>query len=163
MTTQRKEPFGRPSIYTPELAERICELVATNPVGLSTLCEKYPELPCRETINVWRWQKNDFSDMYAKAKCHQAEIMAESFEDINNDLNQFRYDDPTSGAVKIDSGLVAQARLVIDTRKWTASKLAPKIYGDKKEIEQLQGENERVKAELAALREKLDKANVSEY
>jgi hypothetical protein len=163
MAKKRKEPFGRPTIYTPELANRICELTAINTCGLSKLCEQYPELPCKETINVWRWHKNDFSDQYAKAKMRQAEIMAESFEDVNDELVNFQYNDRESGATKIDGGIVAQARLLIDTRKWTASKLAPKIYGDKKEIEQLTADNERVKAELAELRAKLDEKNRSEY
>jgi terminase small subunit-like protein len=36
-----------------------------------------------------------------------------------------------SGRVRVDPGAVAQARLQVDTRKWLASKILPKIYGDR--------------------------------
>lgn len=153
---------GRPSIYNEDLADRICELVATNPIGLPRLCEKFPEIPSHETINNWRWTKPGFADKYARAKQLQAELMAESIEDVACNLVDFVYEDD-NGQKHLDSGLLGQARLIVDNRKWTASKLAPKIYGDARRVEELEGENERVKAELKELRDKLNKANVSEY
>jgi len=160
--TESKNLGGRPSIYSEELADRICEIVATNPLGLPRLCQKFPEMPNYDTINTWRWTKDGFSVKYAKAKMVQAELMAESIEDVAYDLiNEVHVDE--SGQRKLDSGLLGQARLIIDNRKWTASKLAPKIYGDQKRVEELEGENERVKAELQALRDKLNKVNTAEY
>ena len=70
-----------------------------------------------------------------------------------DDKGQERIDPPSA------SLLIAK----INNRKWTAARLAPKIYGDQKRVEELEGENERVKAELRALRDKLDKANIAEY
>lgn len=128
---ERKEPFGRPTKYTPELADRICEIVATNPQGLPTICRNFPELPTAETIRVWRWEKTDFSVKYTEAKRFQAELMAESIEEVTEELLKCAYTDDATGASKLDSGMVGYARLVIDSRKWQASKLAPKIYGDK--------------------------------
>lgn len=153
---------GRPSTYTPEIAEHICKIVAVNPVGLPKLCKMHPEFPSYETINVWRWEKPDFADKYALAKVFQAEMMAESIEDVCDELASKAYPDE-NGNYHLDSGLVAHARLVIDSRKWTASKLAPKIYGDKREIEQIQSENEGIKAELQALRSQLAEKNKREY
>lgn len=153
---------GRPSKYTEELADRICEIVATNPCGLPTLCKQFAELPTAETIRVWRWEKPLFSAKYAEAKRFQAEIMAEGCEDVTNNLLEYSYEDEC-GVKRVDSGMVAHARLVIDTRKWTASKLAPKIYGDKQIIEQTTSENESLKAELSALRAQLDEKNKSSY
>lgn len=153
---------GRPSIYSEELAKRICTLVATNPVGLPTLCRMYPELPTRETINVWRWEKRDFSDMYTKAKQHQAEIMAESIEEVAQELKDNSYVDDL-GLAKIDSGMLGHARLVCDNRKWTAARLAPKIYGDQKQLESLQDENAKVKADLEALRIKFAEEHKKDY
>lgn len=123
---------GRPTKYTPELANRICEIVATNPEGLPTLCKKFEELPTPDTIRRWRWDLPEFSAKYAEAKRFQAEIMAESIEDvIDETLNAVYYE---NGAAKVDGGIIAQARLRVDSRKWTASKLAPKIYGDKQQV-----------------------------
>ena len=126
-------PGGRPSIYTPELAELICQRVATNPIGLPTLCKKFEDLPHPDTIRVWRWEKPEFSAKYAEAKRFQAEIMAESIEEvIDETMHSVYYED---GVARIDSGIIAQARLRVDSRKWTASKLAPKIYGDRSSVE----------------------------
>jgi len=119
---------GRPSIYTEELADRICAVVATNPHGLPTLCRMFDFMPNKDTINVWRWEKPEFSVKYTRAKQQQAELMAESSEDIIAELEQYEFTDK-DGAVRLDAGMIARARLLIDTRKWHASKLAPKIYG----------------------------------
>lgn len=153
---------GRPTKYTPELADRICQLVATHPIGLPRLCKMYDELPSYETINVWRWEKPGFADKYTQAKSRQAEMMVESIEDVAVELLNNAYVDE-HGAKKLDGGLVGQARIVVDSRKWMASKLAPKIYGDRKELEQVQHENETIKAELAKLRAELSEKNRREF
>lgn len=154
--------IGRPTVYSEELAERICTLVATHPIGLPKLCKIYSDLPTAETIRVWRWEKENFSANYAEAKRFQAELMAESLEEVIDETADYVYQDE-NGVKRVDSGLVAKARLVIDTRKWTASKLAPKIYGDQKQVEELQSQNESIKRELEELRAKLAKQNEREY
>jgi hypothetical protein len=161
MTEKAKHAGGRPSKFTPELADKICRLVATTPVGLHKICAFNSDLPTPETIRVWRWEKVEFSANYAKAKQFQAEIMAESIEDITDDLKSAIVDE--LGFKRIDSGIVSLARLTSDNRKWTAGKLAPKIYGDHKQLEELKYENDRVKEELAALKSRLDKENIKEY
>jgi hypothetical protein len=155
---------GRPTKYTEELAQRICELVATNPLGLPALCRKFPELPNQDTINVWRWEKDGFSDKYTRAKQFQAELMAESIEDVIDETLGSIYLDE-HGSQRLDSGILGHARLKVDSRKWTASKLAPKIYGDRMHVsdESKSSENEALKAELIELRAKLAEQNKSEY
>lgn len=155
-------PGGRPTKYTPELVDRICQIVATHPVGLPKICKMFPDLPHPDTIRCWRWEKTEFSARYAEAKRFQAEIMAESLEDITDDLLDFSYEDE-DGVRRIDSGMVARARIIADSRKWTASKLAPKIYGDKQQVEQVTSENDQLKAELAELRAKLADKSKAEY
>lgn len=155
-------PAGRPTIYTEELGTIICKIVASHPYGLPTLCKMFPQLPHRDTINEWRWENKVFSDNYALAKRFQAELMAESIEDVASELKESAFHDDL-GMVKIDSGMLGYARLVCDNRKWTAARLAPKIYGDKMQIEQKTEENDKLKAELMALRNKLDEKNKSEY
>ena len=126
---------GRPTDYNPEMATRICDLVATHDIGLPRLCEMFSDLPAHQTINRWRRENLQFSAKYAQAKMEQAELMAESIDEIARNLDNYHYVDPDTGACKLDSGMVAQARLMIDSRKWLASKLAPKIYGDKLQTE----------------------------
>jgi len=151
---------GRPSIYSEKLANRICTLVATNPYGLPTLCRMYPELPSRETINVWRWEKKLFSDMYTLAKQHQAELMAESIEEVASELFENAYVDAL-GITKIDAGMLGHARLVCDNRKWTAAKLAPKVYGERKHPEEKPSSDETL-LKIKELVADLNKINASD-
>jgi hypothetical protein len=151
---------GRPTDYNPEMALRICDLVATHDIGLPRLCEMYPELPRPQTINAWRREKLEFSSKYAQAKMEQAELMAESIDDIARDLDKHYYVDQATGSSKIDTGMVAHARLMIDTRKWLASKLAPKIYGDRKIAEEQSPTDTLNK--IQALVADLNKTNVSD-
>jgi hypothetical protein len=92
-------------------------------------------MPCKNTINEWRWLHDEFSDQYVKAKQLQAEISAETFleiaDDASNDWMMTISKEDQSIGWRINGEHVARSRLRIDTRKWLASKLAPKIYGDK--------------------------------
>lgn len=123
---------GRPSTYTEEMGDRICELVATHTCGLDDLCDNYPELPVESTVRLWRFRHPSFSTKYATAKMFQAELLAEQIHKISS--TPLMYHD-SEGNERVDSGSVALARLRVDSIKWHASKLAPKIYGDKQQTE----------------------------
>ena len=125
-----KHAGGRPSNYNDGLADRICELVATSNLGTNKLCKLYAWMPNADTIYQWRYRHAEFADKYARAKARQAELMVEEIIDIADDGTNDTYVDE-NGNQKVDTDIVARSRLRIDTRKWYASKLAPKIYGDK--------------------------------
>jgi hypothetical protein len=121
---------GAPSSYTPELARKICAAVAvcTDPMEKICIDNGFPTVKC---INGWRLDYAEFGLMYAQAKATQAELMAEETIEIakNSRKNSTYIDD--KGVSRIDPGAIAADRLVIDTQKWVACKLAPRIYGDK--------------------------------
>ena len=147
-TKKPKKAHGRPSEYTQELADKVCKLVAIMPLGLYAITELTDDLPCESTIRSWRLIHPDFSAQYARAKLAQADVLAEDCLHIA--------DHSTSETYMVD-------RLRIDTRKWLASKLLPKQYGDKGLLEQKTEENEQLKAELIELRAKLDEDNKREF
>ena len=128
-------PSGRPTIFNQELADLICERVSSHSFGLNKLCEMYDDLPTKQTINDWRCKNELFSSQYAQAKLRQADFLAEEIIDICDD---------TSGDITLDEDgfevvnrdHIQRARLRVDTRKWLASKLIPKVYGDKQTIDQ---------------------------
>lgn len=125
---------GRPSKYTEELARLICERVAVSTENLKVICARYPDMPTESTIRLWRWNRPEFSRLYAQAKMFQAEFMAEDILDIaDDDSKDIKYDE--DGNESCNAEFVARSRLRIDTRKWLASKLAPKIYGDRSIVE----------------------------
>lgn len=163
-----KRGVGRPSEYTKEVGDLICELVSTHGMGLKRLCSEYKELPSHTTIKRWRYKIVEFRAQYAQAKIDQADVLAEECLEIADELMNDAYqpnvvENEDDDHLKIDNGLVNCARLRIDTRKWLASKLLPKQYGDKLLLEQKTEENEQLKEELRALRDKLDEANKREF
>lgn len=127
------EKLGRPTIFTQELADLICLRVATSTFGLKKLCDMHDDLPNHGTVYEWRYKYDTFSDQYTKAKMAQAELLAEEILDIaddaTNDWMETIPDDERPIGWKLNGEHVNRSRLRIDTRKWHASKLAPKIYG----------------------------------
>jgi hypothetical protein len=164
-----KEPskkMGRPTKYSEALAKRICKLVATKPHGLIKLCAENDWMPVHTTINEWRWEYDDFSTQYTKAKIKQAELLAEDCIDIADDTSRdslVRIDKNGEEHEVCNTEWVNRSRLRVDTRKWLAAKLVPRIYGEAKRVEELEGQNDVLKAELRELREELDAKHKKEY
>jgi len=104
---------GRPSDYTPELAAIICERLSEEEGGLVEVC-KADDMPARSSVYLWLSQHKEFSDMYARAR---------------EDLGVFV---AHRGVKEATNAKDAQlGRLQFDARKWLASKLAHKQFGDK--------------------------------
>lgn len=144
---------GRPEIYSKELSDYVCHIVATHTAGLPVLCKQYPKMPSEALIYEWRYKYPDFVGNYARAKLKQAEIMAEEIVQISDDASR---DDSSPASV-------ARARLMVDTRKWIASKLLPKAYGDRGIVEELKSSNDEMMKELLALRAELAKKNKRDF
>lgn len=125
-------PAGRPSEYNLKIANRICEAVATSTDGLKKICRNNPDFPSHETVYQWRYRYKEFADLYAQAKREQADLLVEEITDISDDGSNDYYKDK-DGNEKFDSEHVQRSRLRVDSRKWIACKLLPKVYGDKTE------------------------------
>lgn len=149
-----KKPAGRPTLYCQELADLICERVATSTLGLARLCELHKDLPAKITVNVWRYRHPEFAAQYAQAKLKQADLLAEEMLDIaddgTNDWMESFGDDGESIGYKLNGEHVQRSRLRIDTRKFLASKLLPKQYG-----QQVEEEKPQDKSVIAMLIDKL--------
>lgn len=145
-----KHPGGRPSEYTTERADYICKLVATHSIGIPRLCKMYPQMPSEPTIQRWRYDFPEFRVKYAQAKLLQAELLVEECLEISDDKTD-EYED------------VGKTRLRVDTRKWLASKLLPKQYGDTSLLDQKTEENAQLKEELLQLRAKLNEENKRDF
>ncbi|HFE1795603.1 TPA: hypothetical protein ACJHGQ_003121 [Yersinia enterocolitica] len=116
-----KNKGGRPSDYTPELAERICNLLMEGE-SLRAICKR-DDVPHIATVLAWLHRHEEFHEQYVRAREIQAEVMA---EDI------IMYAD---SAAK-EASAVAKARLQVDARKWYASKVATRRYGDRVQHDQ---------------------------
>lgn len=123
---------GRPSGYSAELADDICERLAKGE-GLNGIC-KAEDMPTRSMVYRWLEEREDFRDKYARARLQQADHYAEEIIQISDDGRNDTYKDD-DGFWRVNHDIVARSKLRIDARKWAASKLAPKKYGDKAIVE----------------------------
>lgn len=96
-------------------------------------------MPCVATIFNWLRIHPEFLEQYTRAKEEQADALAEDMLDIADDgINDWMAkmgpgDIPVGW--QINGEHVQRSRLRIETRKWIASKLKPKKYGDKVNVE----------------------------
>lgn len=123
-----RENEGRPTKYSPELADRICEQMALGK-SLKSIC-KAEDMPALSSVFKWLKEHSEFSDKYAVACEERSEAMLEDILEISDT----GIDVVKTGAEK-KSGAYAQiVRLQVDTRKWYMSKMKPKKYGDKVDV-----------------------------
>ena len=121
--------MARPSDYTPEIADDICKHL-----GLGYSLVKICALLNLEYRTVLRWLDSnvEFSRNYARAREDQADYWADEIMELADQDPQMILN--RSGEKVIDNAWVTHQKNRIDARKWVASKLKPKKYGDKQEI-----------------------------
>lgn len=127
--------MGRPSKYTQDLADSICEQLATGD-SMRTVC-KPDDMPAMSTVFRWLREHKEFQEQYARAKEEAADALVEEIQDIaddgSNDWMEHHDKDGNTGW-KLNGEHVQRSRLRVDTRKWVASKLKPKKYGDRVDV-----------------------------
>lgn len=117
MSAKKKGPGGRPTGYTEELGDLICEGLAIGK-SLIKVCEE-DGMPAPRTVYGWLRLHPEFLRNYKNSKEDQADAMVEEMLEIADD----------------DEKDVQRSRLMVDTRKWAASKFKTKVYGDRRTVE----------------------------
>jgi hypothetical protein len=110
---------GRPTMYTPELADEICTRVGLRE-PMSKICAE-PGMPSERTILMWRLKHDDFATKLERAREHRALARADKIDDYVEQLALGKLDPHA-------------ARVMIDAEKWQAGKELPKRYGEKLEV-----------------------------
>ena len=143
-------PGGQPTKYTEEKATKICSLIAE---GKSVRAiAKLKDQPSEATIYNWLVAHPEFLEKYTRAREQQAEVYAQEIIDIADDSTGDMTVDPETGAERLNSEHVQRSKLRIDARKWAASKLQPKKYGDRTAIDVgMQGDTAALLGEMSAL------------
>lgn len=135
-TAQETSPKpGRPSSYTQEIADRLCAQLSEG-ISLRTIC-RADEMPCAASVFNWLRTRPEFLEQYTRAKENAADAFAEEMLDIadegSNDWMEIH--DKENVGYRVNGEHINRSRLRVDTRKWIASKLKPKKYGDKVQTE----------------------------
>src|SRR5271156_6972564 len=134
---QLKHPIGRPSLFTTELGDEICNRIADGE-SLRAICED-ADMPDKAT--VFRWlsaeQHKDFRNQYIRAREAQADSLVDDIlliaDDARNDWMKRNGENATG--YQENGEAWRRSALRIDARKWLAGKMAPKKYGDKQQLE----------------------------
>lgn len=112
--------IGRPTRKTPELIKEICARISEGQ-SLASVC-RGDDMPGLST--TWRWLAEDasFQDDYARAIQARAMAHADRVLDVAEAVLR--------GEIPSDA-----ARVALDGMKWTASRLLPKVYGDRTQVD----------------------------
>lgn len=128
--------IGRPSAFTPEVADQICERLADGE-SLKSICSS-DGMPHRATVFRWLGAHAEFRDQYARAREAQADALFDEILDIANTPitgEKTKVDKDGNVIEMTKADMIDHRRLQIDARKWIAAKLRPKVYGDKLDVD----------------------------
>lgn len=125
-------PRGRPSSFTHEIADEICERLSEGE-PLRQICRD-ERMPAWRTVYAWKAANADFDARIASAReaGHDA-IASDCLRIADDGINDTYIDD--QGNVRTDTDVIARSKLRIDTRLKLLAKWDPKRYGDKQTTE----------------------------
>lgn len=104
----------------------VCEHIASGK-SLVSWCKKTGVSYTRIMVDLRK--DVDFQQKYAYAREDQADYLADEIIEISDDVSKDITVD-AEGKPVIDGFGAQRARLMVDTRKWAASKMKPKKYGE---------------------------------
>jgi hypothetical protein len=132
--------MARPSDFTQDIADTICTRLAAGE-SLRGICRD-DGLPDASTVFRWLASSDEtykgFREQYTRARDIQADALVDEILEISdNATNDWMTRNNAEGESlgwQLNGEHVQRSRLRVDSRKWFASKVAPKRYGDKLEL-----------------------------
>ena len=127
-------------MYSEEQKKEIIESIFLNiEDGISTRKAIVNNNISSSTFFRWMDDNEELSKQYARACELRAEALLDEMLDIVDDSSQDKTIDDLDDEIKIEKTnheAIQRSRLRYDARKWLISKLNPKKYGDKIEVDQ---------------------------
>jgi hypothetical protein len=102
-----------------EIEDKIVEEIQTGR-SLRQVCAD-AGMPNIRTVTRWLTANAEFAHRYARARMAQADVLFDRMEAVEEAV--------TAGTMDSHA-----ARVVLDSMRWRASKLAPKVYGDRLDV-----------------------------
>ncbi len=90
------------------------------------------QMPPLTTLNLWL-NSGEHVEQYTRAREERADAIFEEMFDIADDSSSDMVANE-DGIERLNSEHVQRSKLRIDTRKWALSKMQPKKYGDKLDL-----------------------------
>lgn len=119
--------MGRASSYSDAIAEVICTRLIDGE-SLRSICRD-EAMPSAATVCRWLADNEKFREQYVRAREAQADTLADEILEIADDSAHDT--EVTDNGERPNTEWIARSRLRVDARKWLASKMAPKKYGDR--------------------------------
>ena len=123
---------GRPSEFTSEIEDLLLTHIS-NGGTLTAFCKAHKI--GAPTIRRWKRNNEEFRFRYAQAQLDQWEVWGDQIISVSDDGSEdVVFNDEGKAITNWEN--VQRSRLRVDSRKWLLSKLLPRQYGDKVEVEQ---------------------------
>ncbi|MBP9737632.1 MAG: hypothetical protein KBD82_18550 [Rhodoferax sp.] len=119
---------GAPTKYTEELADEICSRIGKGKSLVTVVSELHID---QSVVYDWLRRHPKFAENYTRAREIQADFLAEEIIAISEEKQVEVKHQGEDIKLDLSATIVQHNRLRVDARKWYASKLAPKKYGDK--------------------------------
>ena len=120
--------------YRQRIVDMACEVLENTEQGLDRICKAFQKddetFPDETTIRRWLKESDELAKQYAGAKENQVEKLVEQIIEISDD-DSLDIAFTEEGKQYIDQQHIQRSRLRVDSRKWIASKLKPRKYGDR--------------------------------
>lgn len=127
--------MGGVSTYTQAVADAICERLAAGE-SLRAICRD-EGMPAERTVRGWVIDDIEgFAPQYARARDLGLDCVAEEIREIADTPKEGEVSTSKEWGTEVKRGdMLEHRKLQVDSRKWYLSKLAPKRYGDKQQVE----------------------------
>jgi hypothetical protein len=116
--TAPSRPVGRPSKFTQEIADYICDQIV-NGRDLCDICEN-DDVPSRATVYRWTCEYPSFATQYTRAREACADFEMDKLKRIADQCTEEN---------------VNSTRVKLNHYQWRIMKMAPRIYGNNAAIE----------------------------
>ena len=131
MQTKNQPKRGRPSDYSAEIADTICDRLAGGE-SLRSICGD-AGMPDRATVSRWLARYEEFRDLYEFAREWQAERLVDEILEVacdsSGDYVEKRLPDGKVVRV-VDHENIALSLIRINALKWMVARMAPRKYGN---------------------------------
>jgi hypothetical protein len=116
-------------MFSQEKGDAVCARLCEG-LSLRKACAAESVAPM--TVLGWVDANKAFSVQYAQARARGYQLLADEILDISDDSSGDVIE--TENGPKANAEFVARSRLRVDSRKWMLSKMLPKVYGDKLDL-----------------------------
>jgi hypothetical protein len=125
----KKHAGGRPVVYGIDNPcwQILCEEISEGK-SLSSALKTSDKMPSYQLVMLMLRNNPEFRSMYEKAVESRADRLAEEIIELADQEMPEGLEGPMASA------WVQQKRMQVDARKWVASKLKPKTYGDRIDV-----------------------------